>query len=419
MAIIRNIIVGINDAPLTTMVSVLWPVSIVCMHFVIVEPIILPVLTFPLIAIWLIFNAKFDIYVLLCAFTCIVYAALLGGYSNDAIEFIKSFVLFFVFISMLLLVSKTKAINPMFFEVSVKIFIWLAVLVALLTLTQSIALNVFTNYSFMNPFGDFGRVGPGGQVYTPHPEALLKKSNAVFSEPSVCGWFLVLAAAIVIAWNRHRKSFHAAIPFVLLLGAVLTGALSGLFNAILLLLCWAYLTPNGFKGVLTKTLLYFLVISTVVGLLSFEPIAHRFGDIDLEGSSVYYRVVAPLMLLRDSLPEYPFGHALGQTDYIASKAYMVNWEGGKQFGIHNSFFLISYYFGIVGVIISCLCMYIVFRSILKKKCISLILLALMLVLLETGGLWSPEISLLLVYCTLLMKYFNQLDQPTCFQQEKP
>jgi len=400
---------------LLKVVGILWPISLVFMHFVLIEPITFPVVVFPLVTMWLLLNTKFELTYLLVALVLVIYASLLGMHSENSEEFMKSFILFISFISALLLASKTKLINSHFFEISLRLFVWLSFFLALFTILQAISLNLFSSYTFINPLGPFGRAGPGGEVYVPHILAVLKKSNAVFSEPSVCGWFLALAAAITINWNGSRERFKSIMPLTMLVGAGITGAMSGLLNAIIIVLFWAYLTQKGGKGLLLKGGVLLVVILAVTVLLSYAPISDRMGEISREGSSTYYRIAAPLMLLADSLPNYPFGHALGQIDYIASKSYMVNWEGGAQFGIHNSFFTIIYYFGIVGVIASLWYLYFTCRAVILKRKSSLILLALMLVFSETGGLWSPEITLLITYCILIIRHF---DQSTSYPTDK-
>jgi len=59
----------------------------------------------------------------------------------------------------------------------------------------------------------------------------------------------------------------------------------------------------------------------------------RFHNLDLPGTSIYFRVTAPYTLISESLDRFPLGYPLGQTDFIASRDYYINWENGSQTNI--------------------------------------------------------------------------------------
>ena len=139
-------------------------------------------------------------------------------------------------------------------------------------------------------------------------------------------------------------------------------------------------------------------------------ITSRFGNFFVESTSSYYRLNAPLTLLSESLRDFPFGQPLGQVNYILSKPYMINWEYGSFVNIDNSFFMVSYYFGILGIIIFLIVVIITAQYFLKRSSAVLILVALLLALAETGALWSPNLVLLIGYSILLIRFIRTREQ---------
>tara|TARA_B100000674_G_C37761852_1_gene878342 strand:- start:260 stop:616 length:357 start_codon:yes stop_codon:yes gene_type:complete len=107
----------------------------------------------------------------------------------------------------------------------------------------------------------------------------------------------------------------------------------------------------------------------------------------------------------ESLQKFPFGHALGDIDFISTREYMINHDAGSQTNIDNSFFMIIYYFGIVGLLITLICFLFLVDQLLRKKKVAPLTIALFLALGQTGALWSPAIILLIGYVMVLSRYF--------------
>jgi hypothetical protein len=138
-------------------------------------------------------------------------------------------------------------------------------------------------------------------------------------------------------------------------------------------------------------------------------IGNRYENLFVEGTSSYYRLTAITMLLSDSIPEFPLGHPLGQTDYIEKMPYMINWEYGSTTNIDNSFFMVSYYFGILGIIVALIVLAYAVYLILKHSYAALIMVTLLLSLAETGGLWSPNVVLLVGYSIILIRFIRSTE----------
>jgi len=83
---------------------------------------------------------------------------------------------------------------------------------------------------------------------------------------------------------------------------------------------------------------------------------------------------------------------------------MQNWSQGSQTNIDNSFFLVMYYFGLIGVALVLFVFLLLFKNLLKRKKTALVCLALCLALSQTGALWSHGVILLIGYSVLLCRY---------------
>jgi hypothetical protein len=153
-----------------------------------------------------------------------------------------------------------------------------------------------------------------------------------------------------------------------------------------------------------------LGVSIVVALVFYVGVADRFVNFAEEGSSIYYRVVAPLLLLGDSLVDYPFGYPLGQVEYIESKNYMVNWLYGSSTNIDNSFFMVAFYFGYLGIALGTIVLSYLMYLIRKKSDASIVLVAVVLMLLETGALWSPNVALVLGFSILVIRMIRACER---------
>ena len=84
---------------------------------------------------------------------------------------------------------------------------------------------------------------------------------------------------------------------------------------------------------------------------------------------------------------------------------MINHDAGSQTNIDNSFFLVIYYFGVTGLIITLVCILFAANQIFKKQKVAPLTIALFLSLSQTGALWSPEITLLIGYTLILGRHF--------------
>jgi len=344
----------------------------------------------------------------LCCF--FIYTLILCSFAENLTEFLKSFIQVCNLLLVIILCFQIQLPHPKLIEHSASIFLILCMAVALLVIAQFVLLNGFDSYAIMKIYGPFSPLGPGYLIYEPNPLSFIKRPNGVFSEPSVAGWFLSFGVSVAVASPILREKngrFSAAICGI---GAIATLSISAIINIAVLSLVSLWIKSKRKKKKYIHVGLVLVVFIALGWVIVTANITSRFGNIFVESTSSYYRLNAPLTLLSESLKEFPFGHPLGQVNYILSKPYMINWKYGSFVNIDNSFFMVSYYFGIFGVIMSLIVAFIAVYFFLKRSNAVLILVALLLALAETGSLWSPNIALLIGYSILLIRFIRIREQ---------
>ena len=395
-----------------------WPIGLVLMHFCLfrIDSFEFTIGTAACLAVVVYLSATVKIaslrtmhlsIVFLCCF--LIYTLLLCISAIDFTEFMESFLQVCILVLILTLCLHIQLPHPKILERSAKLFLALCVSVSLLVIFQFVLLNFFDSYALMNLYGPFSPMGPGYAVYEPHPLSLIRRPNGVFSEPSVAGWFLVLAVSVAIASPNLRKkeSYYSAI--ICGTGAIATLSLSAIINILILSLVSLWVKSKDAKKFYSHAGLILLLFIFLGWVIIEANILNRLGNFHVEGTSIYYRLNAPLTLLLESIREFPFGHPLGQDKYILSKHYMINWKFGSFTNIDNSFLLISYYFGILGVAASMIVISVAAYLVLNRSNSALILVALLLALAETGALWSPNIVLLIGYSIILIRFIRTIE----------
>jgi hypothetical protein len=396
----------------------LWPFGLLMIHFslfrIVNFEVTVAVLICTLIVLYLFISSKIKIGHLFVASGILIYALVPGFFAQNPTEYFRSLLLFTNLMMMMILSSGMSLPVHKVIERSVTLFLRLSFVVAIFVILQTITLNIFDTFILLNPFGPFSSPGPGGEVYEPSPLALLKRPNGIFSEPSVVGWFMTFATAVALSSPVLCTRTKWLTAFACAVAAISSLSMSGFINIGLLSLVYLYInrTWDKVRMVTTSIILGMILMMTI--LFISLGLSNRFSNLFIEGTSAYYRVTAPMMLLSDSLPEYPFGHPLGQTDYIEPKDYMVNWAKGSTTNIDNSFFMVSFYFGILGIYISFILLSYSAFLILKRSLASLIVVSIVLALSETGALWGHSCVIIIGYSIILIRFILYLERSKIF-----
>lgn len=280
-------------------------------------------------------------------------------------------------------------------------------LIASFVIIQFISMNYFSSYVLLNPFGGMLSLGPGGVIYEPHMFATIKRPNAFYSEPSVCAWLLVWLSGVSIYGYKMqylKSKYWYFVTLLMLVGSGLTYTLSGFLNSLLLLTLLFVkenLVNKKYKPIVIAV--WILVLVIFLSFAKYSGLLKRFDDVFVERTSVYFRVIAPTYLMRESLIDYPLGHPLGDEDYIESKEYMLNWSGGNNSNIENSFLYYIYYMGLIGMALVLYLLVEIIILYLSHKPAIFIMVPLALALCETGALWSPNIVLIICLSIMITK----------------
>jgi len=343
----------------------------------------------------LIRKAKFESALIYCYLFFVIYPMLLSP--EIGIEFLKSYSQYLMLFTAGLLALQCRPLGSdailYFFKLS-NIF---AIVISSLVILQFVTFNLFDSTFLLNPYGEYSAIGPGGEIYEPHSMASVKRPNAIYSEPSICGWILSLLAGISIFGYRLKyisKSMFFSLFIIITISAILTFSLSGILNIIILWGLFLLFNSNGRFAIPKK--MATVIVPVIFIFVAFElGLLNRLQNVSIEGTSVYFRVVAPLILVIDSFIEYPFGFPLGDLSFIEQKPYMINWDGGNSTNIENGFFVLFHHLGIVGIIIFILVVKQLLNYLVNKNELLFLTLPVFLALLQTGAIWSPNIILMI------------------------
>lgn len=235
-----------------------------------------------------------------------------------------------------------------------------------------------------------------------------KRTTALYFEPAF------FALALISIW-LSIKQFGIKTPksdAMILLGVILSGSFSGVMTFILFyLLEWVfqYLNKDAIKKKLPLAIISLSVF--LIGVVfAFPYISTRLGDLGREGSSSYYRIVGPLVMVGYSLLNIDGVVRFGSLyEYVASFGIFNGADVGKT--IDNGLYLLIIYFSWFAVILALWYMGTVMKMMLnafgdnQNYRVQLYLFT-PLSLFFTGSVFSPEYAFLIVCPFILRKALN-------------
>ena len=235
-----------------------------------------------------------------------------------------------------------------------------------------------------------------------------KRTTAMYFEPAF------FALALISIW-LCIKQFGIKTPktdAMILAGIVLSGSFSGVMTFILFyLLEWAFQYLN--KDAIRKRLPLAIIslAAFMVGLIfAFPYIATRIGDLGTEGSSSYYRIIGPLVMVGYSLTNIDGMVRFGSLyEYVASFGIFNGADVGKT--IDNGLYLLIIYFSWFAVILTIWYLVKVGRMMInafgnnQNYGVQLYLFT-PVSLFFTGSIFSPEYAFLIVCPFIFRKALN-------------
>jgi hypothetical protein len=397
----------------------LWPISLVLMQATVVAigdfSVTVAVIACHLLQLYLIMFYWLNRpphWQVAAALLVLGYALVAGAFARDLPEFLRSFahVTNLVFMGLICLnvrIGRGEEVGR-----SLVLFCLLASAAALVIIAQAISFNLMRDFRLAGLLGAFAPTGPGGEIYMPSPQAALPRANGLYSEPSVAGWFMTFAAALALAARPCLPALATLAAATCSLGAMATLSLTGILGPTLVWAAYLLLVRDDgqFKAIAAllagSGLIAALHRAHDLGILS------RFGHFDTPGTSIYFRLNAPYHLIGDSLERYPLGYPLGQTDFIASRYYYINWEHGSQTNVDNTLLMIVFYFGLLGILLNAayLARAVQFL-VLKRHAVGLIMLSLVLAATTTGAGWAHHFVLMIGYAIVVGRWLYGRRQP--------
>lgn len=270
---------------------------------------------------------------------------------------------------------------------------------ALLTIVgmavAQVAVGIAGSDALFNPFRSFQYL----YQYEPWIGYGIPRAQSFFLEPSYAALVITFLGSSLVALNYRRAlSLTATVA-----GTVACQSATGLIVLVITLIILAATgrQSNGLGALLTAT----VVLVTSGGYL-----ISRIGSASDADSSAYYRMVAPLQVLRSTLIEAPLGRPLGSVATFTSQA---NLQNGSVSGvtIDNGYFLLVFYFGWVGVIgiaagLTAVCL--VATHTTTKSGVWPLLLWILFCPVFNGGIFLPEFAMMIwLSITLSVTLYSQ------------
>jgi hypothetical protein len=335
------------------------------------------------------------------------YALLLGLFARDAFEYAGSLAHILNLIAMVLICLNARTAGGHEIRRSIAVFCVLTGFAGLMIIAQALSFNLLGDFRLANLLGPLAPLGPGDAIYAPTAEARLPRANGFYSEPSVAGWFMAFATALALAARRLYPLLTTVTALICATAAMATMSLTGVFGASIVLAGYVLFVRDRFAFKVLWLVLAGCGASLGLYAAGQLGILDRFYNIDLPGTSIYFRLNAPFTLISESLVKYPLGYPLGQTDFIDSRHYYINWVEGSQTNIDNTLFKIVFYFGLLGILFNAT--YLLQMAeflLLKRHAVGLIMLSLLIGLSTTGAGWAHQFVLMIGYAILVGRYLR-------------
>ncbi len=395
-------------------VTWLWPISLVLMQLTLLHlpgfELTVSVVICHFVELYLLMlywvNRPSDQQVVV-ALAVIVYSLLLGLLAWDAAEFARSLAQVLNLVTMVMICLNARLGGGSEIRRSVGVFCVVVAGAGVVLIAQALCFNLLGDLRLANLLGPLAPLGPGNEVYDVTAYAPPPRANGLYSEPSVAGWFMSFAVALVLAARRLYPILTTLTATICALAAMATLSLTGILGASIVLTGYVLFVRDRLAIKLFWLALAGVGVTIALYYAHRLGILARFRDIDLPGTSIYFRLTAPYTLITDTLDRFPLGYPLGQTDFIASRLYYVNWPEGSQTNIDNTLFKIIFYFGLLGILFNATYLVQLARYLLfKGQAVGLMMLSLLISLSTTGAGWAHHCVLMIGYAVIVGRYLR-------------
>ncbi|WP_435163687.1 hypothetical protein [Paenibacillus glycanilyticus] len=315
---------------------------------------------------------------------------------SDQLEFFKTFMTYTILLlTYFCVIPFLQGQGSEVFKVFYRRLLIVILVLQVFGIIQWAAANFLNNMSLYNAYLPFQFNGE--QLIGTYKGII--RANSIFPEPSIFAIICNLSSALILAFNRLKKDL---LFFILnLLCLVITFSSSSyLFY---LLIVAVYLLVRRRYGLLA----YGLGLLAIPMMLYSSSLLQvfRFSELYVPGTSGYYRVISPLLMLRDILLYHPAtGIGIGQIDLVIPRDYSQYFVKSGKVGdtLDNSLILSLIVFGLPVLFVYGRVLMKYARRFMRQR-LNLVLMAFLFsFLISTGLLFGPEFILILVICEWAM-----------------
>lgn len=322
---------------------------------------------------------KSDIKFLMWNIFLIMIGIILNFNNLLKIEFIKSFILILIYWNFIFLINKSNNSRE-----CLESYLKGVNILCIFSIVQFIVR--VSNIDFLiglvnNPFGE--------NVLAQNLKVTyflgLPRSNSLLYEPSILGILCILGIGVCIYLKKtYIYSYNNKILILPVIGVLMSGSAIA-YIALAIIILVQVLLYN--KNIILKLLK--IIFGIICSWIIISKISYRLNEIFIPGTSGYYRVVSPVLLIKDMfLSGKIFGIGIGNLeDYIISQnpIYMLKVGMKSKLGltVDNAIFMIILTFGIVSIPLFIYFIFIILRR-LNKVNISVVI-ATTFMAITTGG----------------------------------
>jgi hypothetical protein len=216
---------------------------------------------------------------------------------------------------------------------------------------------------------------------------------------------MTFATALALAARPRLRTLAPLTAAACSLGAVATLSLTGILGPTLVWAAYLLFVHDDGRFKAIAGVLAGAGIVVAIHQAHDLGILARFGHLNTPGTSIYFRMTAPYRLIRESLDRFPFGYPLGQTDFIASRHYYINWEHGSQTNVDNTLLMIVFYFGLLGILLNAA--YLLKAAqflVVRRHAVGLVMLSLVIAASTTGAGWAHHFVLMIGYAIVVGRW---------------
>ncbi|MDR7119277.1 hypothetical protein [Rheinheimera soli] len=293
------------------------------------------------------------------------------------------------------------------FERYSSVYIVALFLVVSFSIFQVLALRVFDIEALYNPFGEFTYLSQYSldRVYS----LTGPRAYGLFLEPSYNSFIMFFLMSIILM--DDRSNFRIFVYVIGALGIVFTASASGILLTFILLFLIFWLTA--IKNNILRLVLLFLVPIALVSMIP-EELMVRLNEVNLEGTSGYWRLVAPIKIIYEAMLVLPLGIPFGQVnDFVYNLG--IDHGGEKGTSLDNGFAILFFYFGLFAFIFLAAIVYKLLVSIYFRNYKGVIFWWFIFASLQfSGGIFLPEFIfpiLLILYQYKLVNFNEMPDVP--------